>query len=68
MIQKKELTESVKADIRARRQKECFDICDRAAWVATLDKTQLRLLHIWRNAWLRAPETGIIPPKPKFVK
>ena len=54
--------------IRQLRRKECFDIADRAAWYDTLTQEQKAEVQSWRKAWLDAPETGIIPEKPKWIK
>ena len=54
--------------IRQLRRKECFDIADRAAWYASLTEEQKAEVQSWRKAWLDAPETGIIPEKPRWIK
>ena len=54
--------------IRQLRRKECFDIADRAAWYASLTEEQKAEVQSWRKAWLDAPETGIIPERPRWIK
>lgn len=54
--------------IRQLRRKECFDITDRAAWYDALTQEQKAEVQSWRKAWLDAPETGIIPERPKWIK
>jgi hypothetical protein len=54
--------------IRQLRRKECFDIADRAAWYDALTQEQKAEVQSWRKAWLDAPETGIIPEKPDWIK
>ena len=54
--------------IRQLRRKECFDIADRAAWYDTLTEEQKAEVQSWRKAWLDAPETGIIPERPRWIK
>lgn len=54
--------------IRQLRRKECFDIADRAAWYDSLTEEQKAEVQSWRKAWLDAPETGIIPEKPRWIK
>ena len=54
--------------IRQLRRKECFVIADRAAWYDALTQEQKAEVQSWRKAWLDAPETGIIPEKPKWIK
>ena len=54
--------------IRQLRRKECFDIADRAAWSDTLTEEQKAEVQSWRKAWLDAPETGIIPERPRWIK
>lgn len=55
-------------EIRIRREKECFAFTDRAAWFFSLTDEQRDAVMIWRQAWLDAPETLIIPSKPDFVR
>lgn len=54
--------------IRQLRRLECFDIADRAAWYDALTEEQKAEVQAWRKAWLDAPETGIIPKKPEWIK
>ena len=54
--------------IRQLRRKERVDIADRAAWYDSLTEEQKAEVQSWRKAWLDAPETGIIPEKPRWIK
>lgn len=45
-----------------------FENADRAAWYASLTEEQKAEVQSWRKAWLDAPETGIIPEKPRWIK
>lgn len=54
--------------IRQLRRLECFDVADRAAWYDALTDEQKAEVQAWRKAWLDAPETGIIPKKPDWIK
>lgn len=54
--------------IRQLRRLECFDIADRAAWYDALTNEQKAEVQAWRKAWLDAPETGVIPKKPEWIK
>ena len=67
-MEKKIISESTKAKIRARREVECFAICDRGAWFASLSEARKKIVLKWRAAWLDATETGICPAKPEFIK
>ena len=62
------LSETTKAKIRARREKECFAICDRSVWFYELPVEKRKEVEAWRAAWLKATETGICPSKPKWIK
>ena len=67
-MDKKLLSETTKAKIRKRREKECFAICDRAVWFYELPIERRKEVEIWRAAWLDATETGIVPAKPAWIK
>lgn len=62
------IDERAKKIIRKRREVECFAICDRAAWFYDLPKERKNEVRAWRNAWLVATETGIIPKRPSWIK
>ena len=68
IAEKKSISEATKAKIRERRQKECFEICDRGAWFASLSEERKKVVLKWRAAWLDATETGICPAKPAWIK
>lgn len=65
---RKILSEATKAKIRARREKECFAICDRAVWFYELPIEKRKEVELWRAKWLSATETGIVPKKPAWIK
>lgn len=65
---RKILSEATKAKIRARRQTECFDICDRAVWFYELPIERRKEVEIWRAKWLDATKTGVCPKKPSWIK
>lgn len=54
-------------ELRRRREFECFAISDRAVWFYGLTEEQKAEVQHWRQAWLDAPETGTIPPKPEWI-
>ena len=64
----KVLSEQTKNKIRARREAECFAICDRGAWYASLSEARKKQVLKWRAVWLDATETGICPAKPEWIK
>lgn len=57
----------LKDEIRKRREKECFKIVDRACWYDTLSPEQKEEIKKWRQKWLEATETLVIPEKPNFI-
>ena len=62
--------DSVKAkeEIRTRREEECFSVINRgSAWYELLTEEQKAELQTWYQAWLDAPETGVIPDKPTWL-
>ena len=61
--------EEFKADVlRKRREKECFPIINRGAlWYDKLTEEQKAELSAWYEAWLDAPQTGVIPKKLQWV-
>ena len=55
--------------IRMRRVAECFAIIDRGRlWYESLTPEQLAELAAWRETWLTAPETGMAPERPAWIK
>lgn len=62
------ISEVTKNKIRERREKECFSICDRAAWYDSLSASRKREVQEWRKLWLDATETGICPKAPAWIK
>lgn len=60
--------EAEKAELRERRQKECFNIIDRSKlWYDSLTQEQLKELQDWYDAWLIVTETMIVPTKPEWL-
>ena len=56
-------------EIRSRRESECYPIINRGGlWYDLLTKAEKDELLEWYQAWLDAPETGIIPEKPSWLK
>lgn len=55
--------------IRERRQIECFNFVDNHSqlWWNHLSNEQKEELNKWYEAWLKAPETRIIPKKPSWI-
>lgn len=57
-----ELQAQTLAKIRGRRAQECFPIVNRGAlWYEKLTEAQRQELSEWYEAWLDAPETGVVP-------
>lgn len=55
-------------ELRQRREIECFSIIDRSKlWYDSLTTQQYNQLMSWYQAWLNAPQTGIIPEKPQWL-
>jgi hypothetical protein len=55
-------------EIRQARERDCFPIVNRGfLWYNRLTTEQLNELDDWYQAWLDAPETRVIPPKPLWV-
>lgn len=59
---------NLQTEIRARREKECFNIIDRSKlWYDKLTNEQYQELSAWYEAWLNAPETLIVPTAPNWL-
>lgn len=57
-----------RSEIRKRREEECFKVINRGKlWYDRLTLSQLFELENWYQAWLDAPETGVIPALPKWI-
>lgn len=55
--------------IREDRRNLCFPYINRGPlWYAKLTEEQILELNQWYNDWLNAPETGIIPEQPSWLK
>lgn len=60
--------ETIKQELRDRREKECFSIINRGQlWYETLDGQQRTELRDWYNAWLNVTETLVVPEKPTWL-
>lgn len=56
-------------ELRERRESECFAVINRSiVWHKMLTDAEEIELFDWYQAWLDAPETGIIPEKPEWLK
>ena len=61
--------EERKAELRERREKECFAIVNRGmVWYDTLDDWQRNELANWYAEWLNVTETLEEPVKPEWLK
>ena len=55
--------------IRQLRVSKCFPIINRGElWYSKLTQEQISELSVWYEAWLDAPQTGIIPSIPTWIK
>lgn len=56
--------------IRERRQIECFNLVDNRSqlWWSHLSDERKKELNGWYEAWLKAPETKLIPEKPQWLE
>lgn len=56
--------------IRERRQIECFNLVDNRSqlWWSHLSDGRKKELNEWYEAWLKAPETRLIPEKPQWLE
>ena len=61
--------ETVKAELRSRREQECFSVVNRGqVWYDTLSPEQREELATWYVAWLNVTETLEVPEKPSWIK
>lgn len=64
-----ESTESVKAELRQRREAECFPFINRGKlWYDTLTDSLMQELQAWYKAWLDVTDTGQVPERPGWLK
>lgn len=62
------IVEEDRERIRALREIMCFPIINRGqAWYLTLTDAQKDELRVWYQAWLDAPQTLIVPSKPRWL-
>ena len=62
------LSNNQKTIIRSKRESVCFPIINRSTlWYNRLSSDKQRELSNWYQAWLDAPETGIIPNTPDWI-
>ena len=60
--------ESIKQELRSRREAECFPIINRGQlWYESLDGQQRSELREWYSAWLNVTETLKVPEKPAWI-
>lgn len=56
------------AAIREQREKDCFPVINRGPlWYERLTEKQKSELKTWYQAWLDAPNTGVIPDTPAWL-
>lgn len=67
--QEKLINEREKDIIRQQRKYQCFKKVDRSPmWYKSLTEEQQQELQSWYQAWLNAPDTGIIPETPIWLE
>lgn len=54
--------------IRRLREKKVFPLIDRPLWLKNLTDTQIAEIEAWRQAWLDAPNTLVIPDTPSWLE
>jgi len=60
--------EAVLADLRSRRETECFSVINRGQlWYEGVSLTQLLELRVWYKAWLNVTETRVVPERPTWL-
>ena len=61
--------EAVLADLRSRRETECFSVINRGQlWYEGVSITQLLELRQWYKDWLNVTETLTVPEKPTWLE
>lgn len=53
--------------IRRLREKKVFPLIDRPLWLKSLTDEQLAEIEEWRQAWLDAPNTLVVPNTPSWL-
>lgn len=57
------------ADLRQKREKECFAYINRGElWYGKLTAEQKDELDVWYQAWLDITESRVVPEKPEWLK
>lgn len=60
--------EAVLADLRTRRETECFSVINRGQlWYESITIPQLLELRQWYKDWLAVTETKVVPEKPTWL-
>lgn len=60
--------EAVLADLRARRETECFSVINRGQlWYEGISIPQLLELRQWYKDWLAVTETKVVPERPAWL-
>ena len=61
--------EKNKENMRLQREQKCFPIINRGKlWYDKLTSEQTLELKNWYQAWLDAPQTGVVPDRPAWLK
>ncbi len=62
-------TESIKSELRLRRNKECFEIANRNFFFDEATAEDLSEIKMWYTAWLNVTVSPYaIPEMPKYIK
>lgn len=65
----KQTREEIIANLRERREKECFSVVNRGLlWYNYLSTEQRIELSKWYDAWLDVTITLVVPAKPLWLK
>jgi hypothetical protein len=61
--------EEIRNDLRYERELVCFPVINRGKlWYDSLTPEELDELEAWYQAWLDAPQTGIVPNTPSWLE
>lgn len=65
---KEQLEQKQLADLRLKRETECFPIINRGQlWYDTLTAQQTEELNTWYQSWLNVTKTREVPNKPEWL-